>query len=407
MRQQLKLSDDRERAVVDLWRRGHLSEGSIQLYLQWIRRFRAFCKRNALAEIEELTLAGVSRFCSEYSGPRVKKRRVSAGSRGVARNALHAWACALQALGIALPLWREEQPPPVLPPLLEEYRAYRRAHNGVAETTLRRDLGIAQSFFAFLRGNRRTIERLTIAHVDSFVKGVSATMTKGTVADICSYLRAFLRFLYATGKLPSDLARNVVGPRFRLSERPPRTLPWLDVKRILQAVRRKESPGKRDFAILLLLAAYGMGAAEVLSLRLRDIDWKSGILHIRRPKTNVLIELPLLPAVAKALTDYLRWERPPVQSIELVFLRKNMPYGPMTSGAIRHRVRYYADLAGLSAKVLGAHIFRHSHASRQVDSGANLKIVSEILGHRSSSSTSVYVRVALKRLRSVGLPVPS
>jgi site-specific recombinase XerD len=79
----------------------------------------------------------------------------------------------------------------------------------------------------------------------------------------------------------------------------------------------------------------------------------------------------------------------------------------MTSGAIRHRIRYYADLAGLSMKVLGAHIFRHSHASRQVDSGANLKIVSEILGHRSSSSTSVYVRVALKRLRSVGLPVPS
>jgi integrase/recombinase XerD len=407
MRQQLKLSDDRERAVVDLWRRGHLSEGSIQLYLQWIRRFRAFCKRNALAEIEELTLAGVSRFCSEYSGPRVKKRRISAGSRAVARNALHAWACALQALGIALPLWREVQAPPVLPPLLEEYRAYRRAHNGVAETTLRRDLGIAQSFLAFLRGNRRTIERLTIAHVDCFVKGVSATMTKGTVADICSYLRAFLRFLYATGKLSSDLACNVVGPRFRLSERPPRTLPWQDVKRILQAVKRKESPGKRDFAILLLLSAYGMGAAEVLSLRLRDIDWKSGILHIRRPKTNVRIELPLLPAVAKALTDYLRWERPPVQSIELVFLRKNMPYVPMTSGAIRHRVRYYADLAGLSAKVLGAHIFRHSHASRQVDSGANLKIVSEILGHRSSSSTSVYVRVALKRLRSVGLPVPS
>ena len=407
MRQRLKLLNDRERAVVDLWRRGHLSAGTIRIYLDWIRRFRAFCEQYELAEIEELTLAGVSRFSSEYIGPRVKKTRISARSRDVARNALHAWACALQTLGIALPSWREEQAPPELPPLLAEYRAYRRAHNGVAESTLRRDLGIAESFLAFLRRNRRTIERLTLSNVDSFVKVVSATMTKGTVADICSCLRAFLRFLYATGKLSSDLARNVVGPRFRLSERPPRILPWQDVKRILQAVRRTESPGKRDFAILLLLSAYGMGAAEVLSLRLRDIDWKSGILHIRRPKTNVLIELPLLPAVAKALTDYLRWERPPVQSIEFVFLRKNMPYGPMTSGAIRHRIRYYADLAGLSMKVLGAHIFRHSHASRQVDSGANLKIVSEILGHRSSSSTSVYVRVALKRLRSVGLPVPS
>jgi integrase/recombinase XerD len=406
MRQRLKLSDDRERAVVNLWRRGHLSAGTIQIYLEWIRRFRAFCEQNELVEIEQLTLAGVSRFSSEYIGPRLKKRRISARSRDVARNALRAWACALQTMGTALPAWREERPQPVLPPLLAEYREYRRAHNGVAESTLRRDLGIAEGFLALLRRKRRTIERATISDVDSFVQGVSATMAKGTVADICSYLRAFLRFLYATGKLSSDLARNIVGPRFRLSDRPLRILPWQDVKRILQSVRRKESPGKRDFAILLLLSAYGMGAAEVLSLRLRDIDWKSGILHIRRPKTNVLIELPLLPAVAKALTDYLRWERPPVQSTELVFLRKNMPYGPMTSGAIRHRVRHYADLAGLSAKVLGSHIFRHSHASRQVDSGANLKIVSEILGHRSSSSTSVYVRVALKRLRAVGLPVP-
>jgi site-specific recombinase XerD len=83
-----------------------------------------------------------------------------------------------------------------------------------------------------------------------------------------------------------------------------------------------------------------------------------------------------------------------------------MPYAPITGGAIRHRIRLYAKRAGVTAKVLGAHIFRHSHASRQIDAGANLKVVSEILGHRSSSSTSVYVRVALRRLRGVGLPVP-
>lgn len=83
-----------------------------------------------------------------------------------------------------------------------------------------------------------------------------------------------------------------------------------------------------------------------------------------------------------------------------------MPYQPMTSGAIRHRIRYDAQLAGVSAKVIGAHAFRHSHASRQVDAGANIKVVSEILGHRTSSSTSTYVRVALKRLRAVALPVP-
>jgi integrase len=157
---------------------------------------------------------------------------------------------------------------------------------------------------------------------------------------------------------------------------------------------------------VLLLAAYGLGAAEVLAIRLEDLDWHAGVLKIRRPKTKVPIELPLLPAVAKALTAYLQWERPPVRSIQALFLRKNMPYEPITSAAIRYRIRHYARLAGVPAKVIGAHAFRHSHASRQIDSGANVKVVSDILGHRSSSSTSVYVRVALKRLRTVALPVP-
>jgi integrase len=183
-------------------------------------------------------------------------------------------------------------------------------------------------------------------------------------------------------------------------------LPWGDVQRILRSIEKKRSPGRRDFAIMLLLATYGLGAAEVLALRLEDIDWKGSVIRAHRPKTKVSIELPLLPAVARALSHYLRWERPPAKGSAHVFLRKNMPYEPMTSGAIRHRIRYWATSAGISAKKLGAHAFRHSHATRQVDAGANIKIVSDILGHRSLSSTSVYVRVALERLRSVPLAVP-
>ena len=158
--------------------------------------------------------------------------------------------------------------------------------------------------------------------------------------------------------------------------------------------------------MLLLLATYGLGAAEIIGLRLEDLNWSVGVLKARRPKTKVAIELPLLPSVARALTAYLRLERPPAKGISQLFLSRRMPYRPVTSSAIRHRIRRYAERAGVSVKVLGAHIFRHSHATRQIDGGANLKVVSEILGHRSSSSTSVYVRVALRRLRGVGLPVP-
>src|ERR1700738_5328301 len=76
---------------------------------------------------------------------------------------------------------------------------------------------------------------------------------------------------------------------------------------------------------VLLLATYGLGAAEVLGIRLEDVDWQGGVLRVCRPKTKVSIELPLLPAVAQALSAYVRWERPPARSVPHVFLRKNMP----------------------------------------------------------------------------------
>jgi site-specific recombinase XerD len=406
MSERATLTDDRERAVVGLWRRGHLSWGTIQIYLQWVRRFRAYCGKLKLVEKDQLSLAGVLQFTRVYAGPRLRGRRIARGTRDGARNAVHAWACALRALGTPLQAWRSRDASPSLPPLLNEYCRYRRAHNGVAESTLHRDIETAQGFLTQLRHRRKPVDLATLPDVDAFVQTVARRVSKGTVADTCSSLRAFLRFLHVTGRLAADLARSVMAPRFRLSERPPRTLPWGDVKLILRSIRRSEPPGKRDFAMLLLLATYGLGAAEVLGLRLEDLDWQSGILRARRPKTKVLIELPLLPAVAQALTSYLRWERPPAKSTPYLFLRKNMPYEPITSSVIRYRIRHYARRAGISDKVIGAHAFRHSHATRQVDAGANIKVVSEILGHRSSSSTSVYVRVALRRLREVALPVP-
>lgn len=398
--------DDQEGAVVGLWHKGHLRSGTIQNYLYWVRRFRTFCERRKLDEVEQLTREGVRRFVRCYAGPRLGKRRSAPSSSAVAHNALHAWSCALHALGVATPPWRVRGEAPPLPALLGEYRGFRKAHCGVSDWTLRRDIDTARAFLDLLRSRKRSIEQISLKDTDLFVSELAKRLSTSTVADTCSSLRAFLRFLQATGKLASDLAGGVMRPRFHLSQRPPRTLPWDDVRRILRFIEKKQSPGRRDFAIILLLATYGLGAAEVLALRLEDIDWKGSAIRTRRPKTKAPIELPLLPAVARALTDYLRWERPPAKGNAHLFLRKNMPYESITSGAIRHRIRHWATMAGIPARVLGAHVFRHSHATRQVDAGANIKVVSDILGHRSVSSTSVYVRVALKRLRGVGLAVP-
>jgi hypothetical protein len=162
--------DERERAVVQFWRKGHLSWNTIQVYLSWVRRFRAYCLRRDLIEADELSLVGVRRFTSTYAGPRLKGKALARPTCDSAHNAIHSWNCALRALGETLPAWDSAPATQALPPLLDEYREYRRAHNGVAEGTLLRDLDVAQRFHRHLRERRRTICTPRLVDLDTFVQ---------------------------------------------------------------------------------------------------------------------------------------------------------------------------------------------------------------------------------------------
>ncbi len=401
----IRCRDERERAVVRLWRSGHLARSTTITYLHWVRLYRTYCRERRIDETAELTLDGAVRFTRAYVGPR-KKGAVARRSSEIAWRALRAWACALRSLRISVPEWLPRRPVAPLPPLLGEYCQYRRSHSGVAEGTLKRDIEVAKDFLLVLQDQGKPLRSAAATDIDTFVGVLSTSISRRSVADRCSSLRFFLRFLQTTRRLPHDLAACVISPRIRIAERPPRALPWAEVRRILHAIPQNRLPGKRDFAMLLMSATYGLGAGEILGLRLEDVDWKSATLHARRPKTGVAIDLPLLAPVARALAAYLDTERPRHAQARRLFLSTRMPYEPITSGAIRHRIRLYALRAGVTAQAIGAHAFRHSYACRQIDSGANVKVISDILGHRRPSSTSVYVRVALRRLRAVALQVP-
>ena len=238
-----KRRDERERAVVQFWRRGHLSRNTIRVYIRWVRRFRANCLRRELIEADELSLIGACRFTSTYTGPRLKRKSLKRSTCDSARNAIHAWACALRALGETLPAWENAPAIQALPPWLAEYREYRRAHNGVAESTLVRDLDVARRFHQHLRYRRRPTRTTRPVDLDTFVQQLSSRMSAPTLADHCSSLRSFLRFLQATGRVDADLAKSVMAPRVRKGARPPRTLAWQDVKRIFRAIERSEPPG--------------------------------------------------------------------------------------------------------------------------------------------------------------------
>ena len=395
-------SDVLYKRVAELWKAGGCTPGTIGIYLPWVRRFRA--RFGADADGAMLTRDRVDAFAARYVGVR---GCAPATARLGARVALRAWSCALRSLGFPVPSWTEPSRPRRLSPMVAQFVAYRLKHGGVSPSTAPSDARYVSELITFLRKRGRRPDAIRIIDIDDFVAACCSRMTLKTVAGICSSIRAFLRFRLAVGRLRHDLASSVVGPRIRSSARPPRALPWKDVQRLLRAIDVRASLGRRDFAMLLTMATYGMGAGEVLGLRVDDIDWKARTVRVRRPKTETAIVLPLLDAIARAIADYLRHERPVHAAAREIFVSHQMPYARLTaSSAIQHRLVKHATAAGLAPTFLGSHVLRHSHACRQIESGAPSKVVSDILGHRRPSSTSAYVRVAVDRLRGLALSVP-
>jgi integrase len=249
--------------------------------------------------------------------------------------------------------------------------------------------------------------RLKLTDIDALVMDRSRHWAVASVMALCAGLRQFLRFLHASGRLKADLAGAVMRPYARTGSFPPRALPWEDVQRILQAIDRSSPIGRRDYALLLMMSTYGCGAGEVIRLQLQDINWQAATLHLVRPKTGVKIDLPLLPAVARALVDYLRHGRPLHAPTRAVFVDMQSPHRALTSArAVSHALRRHAASAKINAAFLGSHTLRHTHACRQMELGVAPKVIGDVLGHRQPRSTAVYLRGAVARLRQLALPVP-
>lgn len=392
-------------ALERVWREERcLSEPTIVQYRFWLRRFVEQCRQHRLRPKTELTYAGATRFAREYvrSGDLERDHTVS-----VARTALKRAAEALQILGESLPAWaprrvRDHRDRP----LLREYAEHLRRHRGSAPKTIENHLRHLGHLLRFLRRRRRALHRFGLQDIDALILQRRRHCSVRAVVDLCNVVRSFLRFLHVSGRLKVDLASSVRAP-VRRTERPPRALPLKDLQRILRGIGRTTALGRRDYAMLLMMSAYGCGAGEVIHLQIQDIDWQGQKLRLMRPKTRTEILLPLLPAVASALADYLRQGRPGRAPTQAVFVRAMPPFRALSSSsAVRHTLHRHARRAGVKAAFLGSHALRHTHACRQMEIGTPAKLIGDILGHRDPESTSAYLRVSIEHLRRLALPVP-
>jgi site-specific recombinase XerD len=295
--------------------------------------------------------------------------------------------------------------------LLDGYVTWERERRGLAETTWSGRRDEARRFLTWLESHRPAtdLQHVTVSDVDAYVADRGASLRRVSLSGVTGDLRSFCRYLYATGRTPRDMSVAIMGPRVYADEAIPSALRAEDIARTLDVTRRDRSAlGRRDYAILLLLARYGLRAGEVTALKLSDLDWRHDRVRIFQAKTGVVSELPLLADVGDAILDYLQRGRPSVTFRE-VFIRNRAPYRPFRSGSslytsIRHRLEA-AGVIAVGRK--GPHAFRHARAVTLLRAMVSAKHIGDILGHRSAESTRVYLKLATEDLRAISLEVPT
>jgi integrase/recombinase XerD len=288
----------------------------------------------------------------------------------------------------------------------QAYAEYLRDAQALAVATVINYVPFVRDFLHHCFGDGKVnLSRLRAADVVSFVQFRAPRLHLRRAKLMTTALRSFLRYARYRGDVTLDLAAAVPVVANWSMQSIPRAISAEQTRQLLASIDRRTAVGRRNYAILLLLARLGLRACEVAFLELDDIDWRSGQLSVRG-KGGQRNELPLPADVGKAIATYLQHGRPHSNS-RRVFLRVEAPItGFRGSTGIITLVRRSLQRAGIDAPTMGAHQFRHGLATQMLSHGASLSEIGEVLGHHHPQTTKMYATVDIKALRTLALPWP-
>lgn len=289
------------------------------------------------------------------------------------------------------------------PELLNAFCRWMREQRGTTDSTLDN----------YRRPIRELIQRfgeipskLDARDLRQFVLEQSRSTGWAAAKHCTTALRMFLRFLIAEGRCPAGLLGAIPTlAHWRLSSLP-RYFPSADVERLIASCDLSLPVGKRDRAILLLLARLGLRAGDIVQMRLQDIDWKDASIQVSG-KSRRQTRLPLSQEVGKAIIAYLQDSRPAACS-DALFLRSRAPFRALGSHcAVSVLVDRAIQRAGVKRPGRGAaHLLRHSLASSMLRQGASLQDIATLLRHRSIETTQIYAKVDVTSLQQIAQPWP-
>lgn len=364
-----------------------------QYQLRMLGHFNRWLQRKELAA-DEIDSSTVERY--------VRSRRKTGRLRKGDTAALARLLCMLRP-GQAKP---PSSPPTACQIVLRQFQHYLRQERGLAEATILRQTPVVSAFLTeCFPAGIPDFHQISASDVTSFVQRQAERITTKSAPTVVTALRSFLRHLLSRGAIDTDLAACVPTIATWSLSSVPKFLPIEQIQRVLDCCDRDIAIGKRDYAILLLLARLGLRASEVVALTLEDIDWEAGLITIRG-KGKRVAQMPLPAEVGAAIADYLRQARPDC-STRLVFIRQKAPLvGFANSVAICSLVDRALERAGVESAYRGSHLFRHSLATQMLKQGASLPEIGDLLRHRRPDTTTIYAKVDLVSLRSIALPWP-
>lgn len=357
-----------------------------------VSRWAARCEI-PIADLDEALLARFAR-----AELRRRRRDSERGGNKRLHSRIDAFLRYLRAAGVVTTSAAEAR----RPQLVIEHGAWMRNQLGLSPTTIAHSLPVVQKLLDTVDNDDAEFDAVGVR---GFVLEYIQQHAPASAGCVTTIVRRFLRWLVVQGRCSADLVEAVpTVPTWRLAKLP-RYLPDADVERIIESCNRPSGMARRDRAMVLLLARLGLRASDVVRLRLDDIEWERGSLRVVG-KGRREARLPLPQDAGDAIHEYLRVERP-VVATDYVFLATSAPIRPIDVGGLRSVVSRLIERAGIQASSRGAHLLRHSLATRMLREGATLDTIGAVLRHRDVNTTAIYAKVDIGLLQGIALPWPS
>jgi len=278
---------------------------------------------------------------------------------------------------------------------------------GISEKTLKSNELYLSRFSEYLSNAGLTdILELNTSHILGFINTLAGTSVATAHCTLCS-LRVLFRYFYQEKFLEKDFSYVIPQIKIDKTSKIPSAYRKEEIQKLLECIDRGNPKGKRDYAIMLLASRLGMRAGDICSLSFEHLNWEHNEIELIQGKTQEKLLLPLLPEIGSAIIDYLKYGRPITDSTT-IFVRHTCPITPLMPPTLHSIVSQYMQLAGINipaGKKHGPHSLRHSLASSLLEENIPLPVISEVLGHTNSNTTSVYLKIDVSHLRQCALDV--